>query len=579
MKKVKKCHFLSLLLLTILVVLMALTGISLAQQPPRVNLGSAQSFAVLAGSGITVAGAVNTTTIYGDIGSSPTGSYTGAGNVVQTGGDVYLAGTEGEGVAEQAKEDLLIAYNNAAGRVSTMDITGQDLGNLSSLENPLLPGVYTANTSLGLTGTLYLSADSPNDAFIFQIGSTLTTASASNIVLLGEATECQVYWQVGSSATLGTNSTFVGHILALTDITATTGADIDGALLALNGAVTLDTNTIIAGDCPPPGVTDDDDPTTGSLTVNKVVSGDTAGITLPLFRITVTGPEGFTATRTFVHGESFTWHNLVPGTYTVTESRTGLSEEWTVSGEGSVSVTANQTASTTITNTFLAEDVPVGSLTVTKVVSGSTGGMTLPLYKITVTGPEGFTATRTFVSGESFTWYNLVPGTYTITEDRAGLSSEWTASGEGSVSVTANQTASTTITNTFLAEAVPVGSLKVTTVVSGDTGGVTLPLFKINITGPGGFTATRTFAGSESFTWHNLVPGTYMVTEDRTGLGGQWAVSGEGSVNVIANQTASATIINEYRKETPRTGGPVLLSAYSGLILLGIGLLTQRKRK
>jgi len=96
---------------------------------------------------------------------------------------------------------------------------------------------------------------------------------------------------------------------------------------------------------------------TGSLAVTKTVSGDTTGVTLPLFEITVTGPEGFLATRTFVSGETFTWTNLVPGTYTVTEDKTGLSEEWTVTGEGDVEVVADETAVTTITNSYLEEEV------------------------------------------------------------------------------------------------------------------------------------------------------------------------------------------------------------------------------
>jgi hypothetical protein len=98
--------------------------------------------------------------------------------VVQTGGSVYLA--DAGGVALQAKNDLQTAYNDAAGRESTRDITDEDLGTLSSVAEPLLPGVYTASSSLGLTGTLYLYADSPDDAFIFQVGSTLTTASDSS---------------------------------------------------------------------------------------------------------------------------------------------------------------------------------------------------------------------------------------------------------------------------------------------------------------------------------------------------------------------------------------------------------------
>ena len=634
------------LLLMILLVLMMVTAMGIMAAPQKVELGTAESFAILAGSGITVAGEVNSTEIYGDIGSHPTGTYTGQQNVVQTGGAVYLAGGDGEGVALQAKNDLQIAYNDAFGRDSTMDITGLDLGNISSEEEPLLPGVYTADTSLGLTDTLYLHADNPNDAFIFQMGSTLTTASYSKIELSGEATFCQVFWQVGSSATLGTNSTFVGHILAQESITATTGAAVEGQLLALNGAVALDTNKIINDVCLSTGslavtknvtgdtsgitlpsfeitvtgdgysetrtiasgetetwtdlvpgtytvtegdlssewtvtgegdvtvVTDETAVTTvtntylaevvpvGSLTVGKIVSGDTSGITIPLFEITVTGPEGFSATRTFGSGETYTWTDLVPGTYTVTEDKTGLSEEWTVTGEGTVEVVADQTAVATVTNTYLAEVVPVGSLTVGKIVSGDTSGLTLPLFEITVTGPEGFSATRTFGSGETYTWTDLVPGTYTVTE--GDLSSEWTVTGEGDVTVVADETAVTTVTNTYLAEAVPVGSLTVGKIVSGDTSGLTLPLFEITVTGPEGFSATRTFVSGETFTWTNLVPGTYTVTEEKTGLSEEWTVTGEGAVEVVADQTAVTTITNTFLAEVVPVGSLTVGKIVSG---------------
>ena len=606
MKTHNKMRFMPLLLMLLLVAMM-LAAMGVMAAPQKVELGTAESFAILAGSGITVAGEVYSTEIYGDIGSHPTGTYTGEENVIHTFGDVYLA----DGDALQAKNDLQTAYDDAAGRENTMDITGLDLGNLSTEADPLLPGVYTASSSLGLTGTLYLSADNPNDAFIFQIGSTLTTASASNIVLLGEATFCQVFWQVGSSATLGTDSYFVGHILALTDITATTGAEVEGQLLARNGAVTLDTNRIINDVCL-------STVSTGTLAVTKSVTGDTAGITLPLFEITVTG-EGYSETKAIESGETLTWTNLEPGTYTVTEA--GLSSEWTVTGEGDVQVEAGQTAVTTITNSYISEtelsngsetelpngpevELSYGALTVAKIVRGDVGDNFLPLFEITVTGPEGFLATRTFVHGEPYTWENLIPGTYTVTEDKTGLSEEWTVTGEGTVQVTADQTALTTVTNSYISEVeLSYGALTVAKVVSGDTAGMTLPLFEITVTGPEGFLATRTFVHGESYTWENLPPGVYIVTESRTGLSNEWTVSGEGTVQVTADQTALTTITNEYGKEIvrdivrdidyeddeeekeeeeeeelPRTGGWTALMGGIGTLLAGAGALLLSRR-
>jgi type VI secretion system secreted protein VgrG len=134
-------------------------------------------------------------------------------------------------VATTAQNDLTTAYNDAAGEASTANLTGQNLGGLT-----LGPGVYTFNSSAQLTGTLTLSG---TGFYIFQIGSTLTTASASAIVAINGADAANVFWQVGSSATLGTGTSFIGNILALASITSNTGVTMAGRLLARNGAVTL----------------------------------------------------------------------------------------------------------------------------------------------------------------------------------------------------------------------------------------------------------------------------------------------------------------------------------------------------
>jgi hypothetical protein len=204
--------------------------------PSMVNLGSASGFAVLAGSGITVAGAVNSTTITGDIGTYPTPAITGLGNVVLNGTD-----QAGNAVAQNAQHDLTTAFNGAANRPANVTYTPiSDLGGLT-----LAPGVYYDSSSFGLTGTLTLDAQgNPNAVFIIQARSTLTTASDSAVVLIGGAQAGNVFWVVGSSATLGTATDFMGNILAFTSISLDTGATVDGRLLAENGAVTLDGNTI-----------------------------------------------------------------------------------------------------------------------------------------------------------------------------------------------------------------------------------------------------------------------------------------------------------------------------------------------
>ena len=205
-----------------------------AAGPPTVLLGTAASFAVLAGAGISNTGP---TTINGDVGSFPTTTQTGFGSVTLTG-----TNHAGDAVTQGAKTDLVTAYNQAAGSGPTIAVAG-DLGGQN-----LVPGVYKSSSSLQLTGALTLSGTS-SDVWIFQAGSTLTTASGSSVVFTGGASACNVFWQIGSSATIGTGSAFKGTIIALTSITVTTGATIVGRALARNGAVTLDTNTITRPSC------------------------------------------------------------------------------------------------------------------------------------------------------------------------------------------------------------------------------------------------------------------------------------------------------------------------------------------
>jgi len=220
-----------------LVALALLASDALAAQPP-VGLGTANPFAVLAGSTVTNTGP---STINGNLGVSPGSAVTGFPP-----GTVNGTIEKANGVASQAQSDLTTAYNDAAGRTPALSVSA-DLGGQT-----LTAGVYKSAASLGLTGTLTLDAQGdPNAVFIFQAGSTLTTAGGVN--LINGAQSCNVFWQVGSSATLGTppspSSVFRGSILALTSISLVTGISVDGRTLARNGAVTLDTNTITAAHC------------------------------------------------------------------------------------------------------------------------------------------------------------------------------------------------------------------------------------------------------------------------------------------------------------------------------------------
>ena len=200
----------------------------------QISLGTAQSFGVLGGSTVTNTGA---TTVNGNVGVSPGTAVTGFPPGVIVGGAIH----NNDAVAVQAQNDLTTAYNNIAATPCTVDLTGQNLGGLT-----LTPGVYCFSSSAQLTGALTLNAlGNPNALFLFKIGSTLTTASGSTVTVINGGSSCnRVYWQVGSSATLGTGTSFAGDILALTSITLTTGANTSGKLLARNGAVTLDTNNV-----------------------------------------------------------------------------------------------------------------------------------------------------------------------------------------------------------------------------------------------------------------------------------------------------------------------------------------------
>jgi Ice-binding-like len=224
-----------------LVVVIALAALAwplydaLAAQSP-VDLGTAGSFAVLAGSAVTNTGA---STVNGDLGVSPGTSVTGFPP-----GTVNGTTADADAVASQAQSDLTTAYNDAAGRTPALSVSG-DLGGLT-----LTPGVYNSGSSLGLTGVLTLDAQGdPSAVFIFQLGSALTTASASDVKLINGAQACNVYWQIGSSATLGTASVFAGNILAETSISMNDDVTVHGRALAQNGAVTLIDDTVTTAQC------------------------------------------------------------------------------------------------------------------------------------------------------------------------------------------------------------------------------------------------------------------------------------------------------------------------------------------
>jgi len=198
------------------------------------SLGTAQSFAVLGSSTVTSTGA---TALTGDLGVSPGTAITGFPPGIVTGGATYA----GDAVAAQAHTDAGTAYNSLVNQWCDFNYAAiQEIGGLT-----LTPGVHCFPSSVQVTGALTLDAQGdPNAVFIFKMGSTLTTASSSSVVLINGGQDKLVFWAVGSSATLGTSTMFKGNIIAVASITMTTSANGVGSALALNGAVTMDTNNV-----------------------------------------------------------------------------------------------------------------------------------------------------------------------------------------------------------------------------------------------------------------------------------------------------------------------------------------------
>jgi len=291
-------------------------GATAQQAPEPVQLGTADNFAVLAGQGITNTGP---TTVNGDLGTWPNPSVTGAGLTVN--GTIHAA----DAVARQAQADTTVAYNAAAGRTPVTTVA-TDLGNQN-----LEAGVYDSSTgTFEITGPLTLDAENNPDAvFIFKAASTLKTASASSVNVINGGSACNVFWQVGSSATLGTSSTFRGTILALASITITTGVTLDGRALARNGAVTMDSDTITRASCKTPETTG----TTVSSSANTSTAGEAVTFTATVTSTggTPTGSVTFLDNGTPVATDeldssglaTYTTTTLGPGSHTDTAVYTG----------------------------------------------------------------------------------------------------------------------------------------------------------------------------------------------------------------------------------------------------------------
>jgi hypothetical protein len=219
-----------------------------AVQAAPVNLGTAAPFVALGGSTVTNTGP---SVLNGDLGVSPGTALVGFGLPATVNGATHA----NTAVAAQAQSDLTAAYLVAEEEPvpPANDLTGTDLGNRT-----LAAGAYGYTSSAQLTGTLTLDAGGDPDAqFVFEIGSTLTTAPASSVVLVNSASPCNVFWQVGSSATLDTTTAFQGNLMALTDVSLNDGATVIGRVFARNGQISLINNVLDGSACgtsstPPP---------------------------------------------------------------------------------------------------------------------------------------------------------------------------------------------------------------------------------------------------------------------------------------------------------------------------------------
>lgn len=340
------------------------SGGAAAQQAP-VGLGTADNFAVLAGQGVTNTGP---TTVDGDLGTWPNPSITSAGLTVN--GSIHAA----DAVAQQAQADTTVAYDDAASR-SPVSTVAPQLGGQT-----LTAGVYDSSSgTFEITGSLTLDAQGdPNAVFVFQAASTLTTASASTVNLVNGATACNVFWQVGSSATLGTSSTFRGTILALASITVTTGVTIEGRALARNGAVTLDTDTITRAACAPPATT--------STTISSSANPSDAGQPVT-FTSTVSAPGGGAPTGqvtflddgialgtvTLTDGQATLTAALSPGSRTITAVYLGTTGFDNSASPGLTQVVTQQQATTTTTTaaTTTTTTTTTGSATTSTTAPGA----------------------------------------------------------------------------------------------------------------------------------------------------------------------------------------------------------------
>jgi hypothetical protein len=476
------------------------------------SLGAADSFGVLGAQAVTNTGP---SVITGDLGIWPknASSVTGFPPGTYT-GTLHAA----DGVAQQAQSDVTTAYNDLAGQPCTGDLTGQDLGGKT-----LTPGVYCFSTSAGLTGTLTLNAlGNPDAVWVFQIGSSLTTASGSSVVFSNGGSPCNVFWQVGSSATLGTTTTFVGNILALASITLNNGASLDGRALARNAAVTMDNNRITVPVCGPT-------PLPGTVEIFKFNDLNGNGVydpptetPLANWYYTIDGPGGYSSFGNTDGAGLIIRTGLVPGDYTVTEM---VQAGWTVTTANPQTGAVPDSGGKRL-NFGNRQPLPgpAGTLEIFKFNDLNGNGVYEPSietplanWHYTITGP-GYSDSGDTDGAGLIIKTGLAPGDYTATET---VQAGWTVTTDNP------QTGTVPVGG---GKRLNFGNLQGVPVPSG-----TLEIFKFNdlngngvydpptetplanwyytIDGPGGYSSFGNTDGAGLIIKTGLAPGDYTVTE------------------------------------------------------------------
>lgn len=432
------------------------------------NLGTAASFAVLGNSTVTNTGS---SVLNGDLGLYPGTSITGFfGTTANEGPGVVSAGHsvhQTDATAQQAQTDTTAAYSTLSGQsCGGNDLSGQDLGGMT-----LVPGVYCFTSSAQLTGTLTLNAQGdPNAVWVFQIGTALTTASSSSVVFSNGGTGtpgCNVFWQVGSAATLGGSTTFVGTIIAHTEaITFVTGATLYGRALSSTAAVTLDSNTITTPTCAPAPVNG----TCGLANGTSVSVAPTSNLCSTGSATSVTGSGPWTWSCTGANG-----------------------------GTNSSTCTATVTPSTTLT---LVKTIVGGTKTFADFPLTATGPTTITGDSATTAVTAATVSAGTYTLSET-TQSNYTAGSWSCIKDPGSVVTTGTsitlASGDGAIC---------TITNTYVAPAAPSGG------GGGNSYGISTPIAPLidvvkvpsPLSLPGG-------AGSVTYTYTLHNPGTVSMNK------------------------------------------------------------------